>query len=250
MKLRLCLLTLLSSLTSLSCAIPISLGTAITVLSSSAAMAAQFRLPTPPNRGAAGNRRGAASRGDCEATPERLTVLVPEYSRTVQGKKLPSQVWGLTAAERPMLWFYQPYPKASISNIQVILRDEAKPSNQVIYRTSLSPAQTPGIQSVALTNVPLEVNKTYHWYLKLTMNCTTPEPIFAEGWVQRVQLNAPASLAVYTEKGIWYDAIATVAQSRQTKPTDPALMQDWTNLLKSAQLDSLASQPFVKPANQ
>jgi hypothetical protein len=244
MKLR--LLTLLSSL---SYAIPLTLGTAINLVSSDAAMA-QFRLPTPPSRGAAGNRRGAASRGDCEATSERFTVLVPEYPKTIQGKKLPSQVWGLTASERPMLWFYQPYPKAAISNIQVILRDEAKPSNQVIYRASLPPAQTPGLQGVPLTNVPLEVNKTYHWYLKLTMNCTTPEPIFAEGWVQRVPFNAPASLAAYTEKGVWYDAIATVAQSRQTKPTDPLLMQDWTKLLKSIQLDSLASQPFAKPANR
>ncbi|HTL88745.1 MAG TPA: DUF928 domain-containing protein [Leptolyngbya sp.] len=243
MKSRFRLLTLLPLTLSLT------LGTAINLLASSAAIA-QFKLPTPPNRGAAGNRRGAASRGDCEATPERLTALVPEYAKTVQGKKLPSQVWGLTAAARPMLWFYQPYAKASIASLQVILRDEANRSNPVIYRASLPPAQTSGIQGVALTDVPLDVNKTYHWYLKLTMNCTVPEPIFAEGWVQRVPLDAPASLAVYAEKGIWYDAIATVAQSRQTNPTDPALLQDWTNLLQSIQLDSIASQPFVKPTNR
>ena len=247
MKLGLCSLTLLSSL-SYAIAVPLTLGTAINLLSSNAAMA-QFKLPTPPNRGAAGNRRGAASRGDCEAISERLTALVPEYQKTVQGKKLPSQVWGLTAAERPILWFYQPYAKASIANIQVILRDEANPANKVIYRTSLPPAQTPGIQSAVLTNVPLATNKTYHWYLKLTMNCTAPEPIFAEGWIQRVKLDAPGSLAVYAEKGIWYDAITTVVKLRQTKPNDPALMQDWTNLLKSVELESLASQPFAKQAN-
>lgn len=62
-----------------------------------------------------------------------------------------------------MLWFYQPYTKASISSIQVILRDATKSFNPVIYRASLPPAHTPKLQGVPLTNVPLEVNKTYHW---------------------------------------------------------------------------------------
>lgn len=256
MKLGLRLLTLLSSLSyALPLAhvgvtvLPATMGIAISLLPSNATAApVNFKLPKPPNRGASGNRQGAASRGDCEPTPERLTALVPEYKKAVQGKKVPSQIWGLTATERPMLWFYQPYAKAAISNIQVILRDEANPSNKVVYRASLPPAQTSGIQGVALTDVPLEGNKTYHWYLKLTMNCTTPEPIFAEGWIQRVKVAAPLSLAMSAEQGLWYDAIASVAKLRQTKPNDPALMQDWTDLLKSIELESLASQPFVKQA--
>jgi hypothetical protein len=160
----------------------------------------------------------------------------------------------MSAAAQPILWFYQPYAKAEVAQIQVLLLDETKPAaEKVVYRATVPPADKPGIQSIALTNTPLTVNKTYHWYLLLKMNCTTPRPIFAEGWVQRsaiAQLPPSASqqLPVYAKAGLWYDMVTTLAQLQQQRPNDAALKQDWQNLLKAANLEPLATRPFVHAA--
>jgi hypothetical protein len=248
MKLQLRLFTLLLSAS--YGLIPIS----VNLITVDAAMA-QFKLPTPPKRGAAGKRVGGASRGkveevnrgnetsneDCPVIATPLTVLVPEYQKS-DGSK---QVWGLTSSSKPMLWFYQPYQQDTVGSIEVALFD-AKLTNKAIYRTSIPAAQKPGIQGIFLTNTSLANNKDYRWVLNLKLKCRDDLTISAQGWVQRVKLDEPASLAVFNKKGLWYDAISTVVQSRQSNSSDPKVVQDWMDLLKVIRLESLASKPIVR----
>ena len=211
----------------------------------------KLKLPPPPQRGIAGNRTAAASRDKCPTVAQPLTALVPEY-RDNTG----NQVWGLTSMERPTLWFYVPYTNTAIVNMSFTLQDESNPTEpKIIYQNlKLSPTRTPGVMSIVVPNSiePLTTNKSYHWFLSVNVGCG---PLFVDGWVQRVEpepnlrqilarANPAARVALYTENGLWYDALTTLATLRVSKPQDSALSQDWQNLLDAIELGYLASQPL------
>jgi hypothetical protein len=50
----------------------------------------------------------------------------------------------------------------------------------------------------------------------------------------------------YNEKGIWYDAVTSLAQQRLQKPQDVRLQKDWSDLLESANLEEISQQPLLK----
>jgi Domain of Unknown Function (DUF928) len=237
----------------------------------------KVKLPPPPNRGIAGNRFGSASRtSDRDPTlgdprgggkyPD-LTALVPEY-RDPKSKSASSKVWGLTANEYPTLWVYIPYSQASISKIDFILKDRDNSGDKVIYQTSIQPPQQAGIVNFSLpkTGSPLAIDKLYQWQVKLTIK-PQPDPkkltpskaeeISVTGWIQRADLNKELSdliarstpnrqAALYAENGFWYDALSTLASLRLDAPQDPAIQQDWENILKSVELGKLANKPLFK----
>jgi Domain of Unknown Function (DUF928) len=237
----------------------------------------KVKLPPPPDRGIAGNRFGSASRtSDRDPTlgeprgddkyPD-LTALVPEY-RDPKSKLTPSKVWGLTANDRPTLWFYIPYSQASISRIDFTLKDRENSAGKVIYQTSIQPPQQAGIINFPLpkTSSPLAIDKLYQWQVKLTMKPqpdpkkVTPskaEEISVTGWIQRAGLNKELSdliarstpnqqAALYAENGFWYDALSTLAVLRRDLSQDPEIQQDWVNILKSVELGKLAKKPLFK----
>jgi Domain of Unknown Function (DUF928) len=226
-------------------------------ISLSAVMAApiKLRLPPPPQRGIAGSRAAAASRDACPIVSQPLTAIVPEY-RSAQE----NQVWGLTRMEHPTFWFYVPYTKPALVNSSFTLQDDSNPADpKIIYQNStIAPAPTPGMIRIALpkSSTALVVNKPYHWFLKLNMGCTSGQrPIFVQGWIQRMELDRNLSkqidratsiekVALYAENGLWHDALTTLANLRATKPQDPALNQDWQNLLEAIGLKDLANQPL------
>jgi len=53
-------------------------------------------------------------------------------------------------------------------------------------------------------------------------------------------------VSVYAKNGIWYETITTLAQLRRQTPTDSRLTAQWTKLLESQGLESIADQPLVK----
>jgi len=55
--------------------------------------------------------------------------------------------------------------------------------------------------------------------------------------------------AIYAEKGIWTDAVSTLADLRKANPNDPQLEQDWDDLLKSVGLDRVAQATLVGSVN-
>jgi hypothetical protein len=221
--------------------------------------------PPPPDRGAAGERGGAASRG-CGVGNQSMIALVPVYEQTLkQGKTeavTVTKVWGLTTEEHPTFWFFVPYTKSTIDSIEFVLKDESSKPSQTLYRTSVTIPEVPGIISIRLsaTTPPLQVDKMYHWFFKMRVICDPQQPVereYVEGWVQRVNPNPKLAdslkqatpqqrIRLYAENGIWYSALTTLAELRLAKPQDPTLVVEWMNLLKSVDLENLAKQPLIK----
>ncbi|MEA5624397.1 DUF928 domain-containing protein [Nostoc sp. UHCC 0251] len=222
--------------------------------------------PPPPDRGAAGDRGGAASRG-CGVSNQSIIALVPIYQETVKQEQTEAvsvtKVWGLTTEKYPTFWFFVPYKKSTINSIEFVLKDESSKPSQTLYRTTVTIPEAPGIISIPLSpnTSPLQVDKMYHWFFKIKIICNPQQPIeqeYVEGWVQPINLNpqlvdslkqaTPEQRAkLYAENGIWYDALTTLAELRLAKPEDPTLAVEWMNLLKSVDLENLAKQPLIKP---
>ncbi len=220
--------------------------------------------PPPPDRGSAGVRGGAASRG-CSSSNQSLMALVPAYEQTLnldRGEAIAvTKVWGLTTAKHSTFWFFVPHDKSSITAMEFVVKDESEKPSKTLYRASVTPPITPGIVSVRMneTAAPLQVGKMYHWFLKLKINCNPQQPAeseYVEGWVERVNLNSTLEVylkqatpeqqaALYAENGIWYDSLTTLAKLRLVKPKDTALVTDWTSLLKSVGLENLVNQSLL-----
>ncbi len=225
--------------------------------------------PPPPDRSAAGERGEAASRG-CGNSKQPLMALVPDYKQTISlngGEKIPvTKVWGLTTSEYPTFWFFVPDDKSSITEMEFVVKDESQKPSKTLYRTFLNKPEMPGIISVSMnkTAEPLQVSqvmhqKMYHWFLKVRVKCNPQQSAqlqAIDGWIERVRpsstltdsLNQATPLqqvALYAKNGIWHNALTTLAELRLAKPKDSPLLTDWTSLLKSEQLDSLANYPLV-----
>ncbi|MGB3654140.1 MAG: DUF928 domain-containing protein [Rivularia sp. (in: cyanobacteria)] len=230
--------------------------------------------PPPPERGAAGDRGSAASRG-CGKGMESLTALAPDYQQTIsskQGEKIPvTKIWGLTTDDYPTFWFFVPDDKSSITEMEFVIKDESQNKSKTIYRTVLDKPEKPGIISVSTKKAiePLQVSKTkhqkkYHWFLKLKVKCNPQQSAqlqAVDGWVERVNISSDLAkrigqatplqkAALYAENGIWHNALTTLGEARLAKPKDAPLLADWKSLLKSEELDSLANQPLLSLTQQ
>ena len=216
----------------------------------------KFKLPTPPpQRGIPGNRTSAASRDNCPTVDRPLTALVPEYRANPVDR-----VWGLTSMDRPTLLFYVPYAKTAIVDLSFTLQDESNPADtKIVYQNlAIAPTQNPGVMKIVLpkSSEALAPNKVYHWFLKLNMGCRRGQrPMFVDGWIQRTpidralntqleQATPTGKVSLYAENGLWYDAIASLANLRTAKPQDAAVTQDWQTLLDTIDLGQLATQPL------
>ena len=78
-----------------------------------------------------------------------------------------------------------------------------------------------------------------------------------KGWIQRIEPQATlksdlanpdprARLIAYAKNGIWYETLATLAQMLRIAPDDSRLKTEWTQLLQSQGLESIAAQPLVQ----
>lgn len=222
-------------------------------------------LPTPPDRGAPGQRQGAATRGgihsQCHPTNKPLTALVPITQRTWgegQGSNAAIVTWksvfGSTVDKHPTFWFYFPYYLRSAQRIEFVLQDE---KNNDIYKTSFTKSGTsPGVVGVELpsTVAPLEVGKMYHWFFSI--ECGPDEGVLVDGWVQRVPMNAllerqleqatpKERIALYANNHIWYEAVTSLAELVRQNPEDAKLREDWIKLLQSIDLNAIAQEPIT-----
>ncbi|MEA5599602.1 DUF928 domain-containing protein [Nostoc sp. UHCC 0252] len=206
--------------------------------------------PIPPGPPPGGRVRGGAKRGEfgaCPQTKHDLIALVP----FVQENSV-INVWGQTTEEHPSWFFYVPYTKSLPYGVEFVLQDQD--SNEV-YQKAIALPDKPGVIRVSLpkTAPGLALNKQYRWFF--TISCDQKKnspPTFVEGVIQRVQLN-PAVVkelqtteplkryAIYAQNGIWYEALAILAQLRQK---NPALQTEWRNLLGSINSSDIAAEPI------
>jgi hypothetical protein len=169
---------------------------------------------------------------------------------------MPTTNLGYTTSAYPTLSWY--IPTTAVQSAEFILQDA---TYKEVYRTTLALKQTGGVGTFTLTDQaglkPLEVGKQYHWYFSLI--CDPDEPsanVSVEGWIQRVEPSAELTRnlqkaspeeqpSIYAEAGIWYDAVSLLFKLRQERPQDPALIQDWSDLLSAVKLDTVATAPLV-----
>lgn len=214
-----------------------------------------FIVPPPPPPGelnAPNNRTGGGKRG-CGKINEQLTgsknltALVPEYPSNS------GLVLGLTTAKHPTFWFYIPY--SSIFSAEFVLQNEAGETIYPIYPVSLS--GTPGVVNFSLpsTAPPLEIGKSYHWYLNI--NCGQESISFVDGWIRRdlllpdlkskLETATPRErVALFAEKGMWYDALTASAELRRVNPKDTS----WAAMLQAVGLNDITSEPIVECCQQ
>jgi hypothetical protein len=164
---------------------------------------------------------------------------------------------GLTFAEHPTLWFYVPYSLTATRPVEFVLFDN---QGKELYRTLLSESGTaPGVMGFQIpeTVPPLAVNKRYKWYL--TVFCDANERSdfrSVEGWVQRVALDPKLQpkleqatpqqkAALYTQAGVWHEAVTTLAQLHRQNPNNANLQQQWQELMQLIDLGAIAPEPIT-----
>ncbi len=185
----------------------------------------------------AGNRKGGANRGDNSIMASHLNALIPKTNL------------GLTVDGHPTFWFYVPENDQMVSHAKFTLLDENQKS--VLTEPILvSLSGTPGLVSVTLptTEKELEIGQKYRWFFELECDAensseNTQVDVWVEGWVQRVAPIPgiePDDYIAYAERGIWYNALTPLARMRQQKEPNPTLQNDWVDLLKAVELESLA----------
>jgi hypothetical protein len=100
----------------------------------------------------------------------------------------------------------------------------------------------------------LQTETPYRWTVQL--NCQGSNPPFIQGLIQR---NIPTpeltqKLAgtpkdqhwlIYAQAGIWYDAIANLAEQLRQNPNDPQLKENWQKLLNEAELNLIINEPLI-----
>ncbi|NMF66123.1 DUF928 domain-containing protein [Brasilonema octagenarum] len=223
-----------------------------------------FVLPKTPARlsPVSGRRAGMGSRDNCPAVPTALTALVPLQREQKASKQTDKSILGIvegvTTSERPTFWFYVPYTQDLTVGAEFILQDNA---GNEIYKNAIALPPKPSVIPVSLpSNASLEVGKIYRWYLKVRCNQqqTASVPIYVEGDIQRVNLDSrvvqqleaatdPGQKAtIYAANGIWFDSLTILAQERQKNPNDASVAEDWQSLLRSVNLDNVATAPLVK----
>ncbi|WP_210407399.1 DUF928 domain-containing protein, partial [Hydrocoleum sp. CS-953] len=52
---------------------------------------------------------------------------------------------------------------------------------------------------------------------------------------------------IYSEAGIWYEALVTLAELIRSNPNDVKFTSEWQNLLNSVGLNEVATEPLKEP---
>ncbi|MEG4859521.1 DUF928 domain-containing protein [Microcoleus sp. K1-B6] len=198
----------------------------------------------PPDVTAPDNRQGGTHRGCKLRDGLFITPLVPESNI------------GLTLTESPTFFVYVSQPAAQVEFI-LLNEDES----EVVYETTLKNDKA-GIVGVSLSEKDqtknIEVGKRYVWSFALA--CDPLErsgDYIVKGWMQRIEPQANlkndlanpdpmAKVIAYARNGIWYETLATLAEMRRLAPDDSRLTTEWTQLLQSQGLESIAAQPLVQ----
>jgi hypothetical protein len=199
----------------------------------------------PPDDKLPGRTVGAGSRGgQCtqEATASMantspLRALVPTTNK------------GLTLAEHPT--FFVHLPATSAKQVALSIQEEGtKYHSQTFFPIT----GTSGIISLKPSDnsPPLEVGKTYQWAVVLVCGeRPNPNDPAIVSWVRRIAPSQPPNqgtalqrAAWYGRYGYWYDALASLAEARRTQFNNKDLATNWTDFLKSAGLDAMATEPI------
>ncbi|MCT7951499.1 DUF928 domain-containing protein [Ancylothrix sp. C2] len=208
----------------------------------------------PPNRGLPGGRQeGGGVRGPCPNGSEQLTALSPKTDA------------GITSLGQPSFYLYVPEGIALPMEFTISQYPDAnnpQTEEKEVYKTTFNLTGKSGIISVTLPEktAALEVGKSYYWSFALVCKPNAREAsIIRGGWVQRQALsgsleqeiqmaakNTPEKLpGLFEREGMWYDAVAALAQLRSKNPGKDNIEKEWQALLNSVELGNLATAEFI-----
>jgi Domain of Unknown Function (DUF928) len=213
----------------------------ITAETTNSGLIAQFKPPKvgqPPASAGGGTRGSACTTGD-----KKLSPLLPKAN------------WGLTTAERPTFFWYQ--PKSSSKKAEFVLTTEK--GEDIVYETNITLSQQAGIMNFTMPpGAPiLEKGKRYRWFL--TVVCREGDvggnPTI-DGWIDRVEQDSDLKQALvkgdkkklaklYAEKGLWYEAINSLAELKIKEPNNNLIRSDWQKLLNSVGLNSFMNEKLI-----
>jgi len=189
-----------------------------TNLSSSSVVAQSTIIYTSPQPEKEASNSPIDSDSSCQYNLEgAATTLTPNHT-------------GLTTSARPTLFYYL---SRKVSNPAKLVLAKIDGREAIIDR-DISLDSASGLKSFSLPpEVKLEIGKKYLWSLVLVCNSVHPsEDIISQGTIERVEL--PSKLQrrlklatsereraqLYAQFGFWYDALASIAQSNNSKATE------------------------------
>ncbi|WP_448527276.1 DUF928 domain-containing protein [Parathermosynechococcus lividus] len=200
----------------------------------------------PTGRGMPGQRIAGATRfGECtQGKLAKIVALVPEDNL------------GVTAAANPSLFFYVPQSTAKSAELMILSE-----GGDLLATQEVPVSGTAGIVSVTIdpTKAALQPGQKYQWIFSLTCKPNEPDANpFVTGWIERAVLDsnlaavittAPAAerLPLLAANQLWNDTLATLAALQRQNPNDPAMKQQWQDLLNTAGIDpQIVNMPLLQ----
>jgi hypothetical protein len=200
---------------------------------------AQVFFKPPP--GEPRTDRGAGSR-DNRQCPQDTATTTQATEKPTFTALVPSNNDNLTWSARPTFWVYVPKTSAR----QVVL--SIKQGNQFHSQRFLPITGESGIIGISASedSAPLDVGKSYQWAIVLVCgDRPSPNDPVVTAWVRREQptespteslssQTAVQQAARYSERGVWYDALTTLAEAKRSQPNNPEFAKTWTDFLSQS----------------
>lgn len=206
-----------------------------------------------PIQGLPGRRVGGGTRHPDGHTGQMpLVALVPETNLSI------------TTATHPRFLFHLP-AASQAREVEFILYDE---TDALVYETTLLVEPVSGLFSINLAEAegldPFQLNASYHWYFSIVAD-DRAQDISVDGWTRRVDLltwiqtqeldqefllrldtAAPLERArlLYKKAQLWHDAAVLLAELQQASPNNPAIAEEWNNLMEAENLAGLGAVPM------
>ena len=201
-----------------------------------------FANITPRTDKGTGDSVPGGTRGSCFYEGQKpLTPLTPKTNNKLE----------LTLASHPTIFIYVPENTAIAG--EFILKDSTQ---KKVYENIVSLPNSQGIIDIKIpTDQPeLKVGTNYKWTFSLICETPIPEAV-VEGSIQRVNPSVDLTTKlqqtpesdrwlIYSEAGIWYEALVTLAEQIRSNPNDLKLTSEWENLLNSVGLNEVATEPL------
>jgi len=200
----------------------------------------------PPLRGAPAGRVAGGTRGYNSALPY-LCTLVPEHV-------------GLTVNAQPCLYYFLSAGTSLPFEFTIIEKDGVYP----LVETRIRPPHTNGIHAICLADYGkhLKQGVQYKWFVVLVPDEEhRSRDIFAAGGIELVEaqpafkktlqkVNGVEAATIYAERGIWYDALASLSATVKKKPDDRLLAKQRAFLLEQVGLSVAAQYESQRPTHK
>lgn len=184
------------------------------------------------------------TRGSCLYEGQKpLTPLIPKTNKKLE----------LTLASHPTIFIYVPANKAIAG--EFILKDK---NQKKIYENIVLLPDSQGILDIKIPSdkPELKVGTNYNWTFSLICETSIPEAV-VKGSIQRINPSPDLTIKlqqtpesdrwlIYSEAGIWYETVVTLAEQIRSNPNNIKLTSEWENLLNSVGLNDVASEPLKK----